>query len=499
MNVQQLLNNIKSFGIKPLTEGLSATRIQQFEKKDKRILKAAQDALNRMKALMKEFPELSNKTEEELVQILPQYIKNFYPPESKTPYVPLAACGPWVVTVAGALVYDTGGYGMLGFGHNPQNILSALSTEQVMANVMTPSFSQYRCLNKLREAIGIGKECPYTHFIFMNSGSEAVEVSTRICDAHSKILTDKGGKYEGRKIVTVSAVKSFHGRTGKAARISNSSLNTYRKHLASFRRIDDVLAVTLNRKDELEAVFSRVSNGEIYIDALYLEPVQGEGCPGYSITAEYFELARKLTKETSAFLVIDSIQAGLRCQGVLSVVDYPGFENLEPPDMETFSKALNGGQFPLSVLALSKKAAALYKRGIYGNTMTTNPRALDIITTVLEETTNEQFIKKVRQAGEIFLAKLGELKERYPEIILNVQGTGLLLSARIADHIPVVGRNSLEQMIRKRGVNIIHGGKNYLRFTPVFDISEDEINLIICVIQDVLEEVSKKGLSQDGS
>ena len=63
---------------------------------------------------------------------------------------------------------------------------------------------------------------------------------------------------------------------------------------------------------------------------------------------------------------------------MLSIVDYPGFEGVEAPDMETYSKALNGGQYPLSVLAVNERAANLYRKGVYGNTMTTNPRAMDI-------------------------------------------------------------------------------------------------------------------------
>ena len=75
--------------------------------------------------------------------------------------------------------------------------------------------------------------------------------------------------------------------------------------------------------------------------------------------------------------MVDSIQAGLWGQGCLSIVDYVGFEDCAPPDMETWSKALNAGQYPLSVVGLSGRAANLYSVGIYGNTMTTNPRALE--------------------------------------------------------------------------------------------------------------------------
>ena len=64
---------------------------------------------------------------------------NFYPEDGVNPYVALAARGPWVVTLKGAVIYDAGGYGMLPFGHTPKGVLEALARPQVMANVMTPS------------------------------------------------------------------------------------------------------------------------------------------------------------------------------------------------------------------------------------------------------------------------------------------------------------------------------------------------------------------------
>ena len=47
--------------------------------------------------------------------------------------------GPWVVTLKGAVLYDAGGYGMLGFGHTPDAVLEAMARPQVMANIMTPA------------------------------------------------------------------------------------------------------------------------------------------------------------------------------------------------------------------------------------------------------------------------------------------------------------------------------------------------------------------------
>src|SRR3546814_12151593 len=108
----------------------------------------------------------------------------------------------------------------------------------------------------------------------------------------------------------------------------------------------------------------------------------------------------------STLWLVDSIQAGLRAHGGLSITDYPGFEKLPAPDMETFSKALNAGQYPLSVLAVGNRAAGLYRKGIYGNTMTANPRALDVALATLGEL-SDAVRQNIRERGKAFVAQPG--------------------------------------------------------------------------------------------
>ena len=144
-----------------------------------------------------------------------------------------------------------------------------------------------------------------------------------------------------------------------------------------------------NDVDALRAAFERAVHENVFIESMYIEPVQGEGSPGVAVSREFYDEARRLTLEHDALLVIDSIQAGLRAWGTLSLVDYPGFEDCAPPDMESWSKAMNAGQYPLSVLGLTERAAGEYVVGVYGNTMTTNPRALDVACAVLGMVTPE--------------------------------------------------------------------------------------------------------------
>ena len=149
--------------------------------------------------------------------------------------------------------------------------------------------------------------------------------------------------------------------------------------------------------------------------------------------------------------------------------------------METYSKALNAGQYPLSVLAMTEHASSLYRKGVYGNTMTSNPRALDVACAVLELLTPE-LRQNIRLRGEEFLVKLRALQEELGDRITGVQGTGLLFSAELdGSRFKAYGVDSIEEYMRFHGLNVIHGGENSLRFTPNFDMSREEVQLIIDV------------------
>jgi len=281
---------------------------------------------------------------------------------------------------------------------------------------------------------------------------------------------------------------SFHGRTDRPALYSDSSRKVYQQHLASYRDETSVLTVAPYDADALQAVFAEAGRQGWFIEAMFLEPVMGEGDPGRSVPPDFYALARRLTREHGSLLLIDSIQAGLRATGCLSIVDYPGFEHMDAPDMETWSKALNAGQYPLSILALTSETAAIYRRGTYGNTMTANPRALDVACAVLAQLTPE-LRANIRARGREALDKLRALQtELGPDVITAVQGTGLLFSCELAPRFKCYGAGSIEEWLREHGIGVIHGGANSLRFTPHFAITGAELELMTSMVGQALRD-----------
>ncbi len=412
---------------------------------------------------------------------------NFYAQDEVNRYVAVAAQGPWIITLKGAVIYDCGGYGMLGLGHAPQAILAAMNQSQVMANVMTPSISQMTLIDCLRKEIGHTRAdaAPFARFLCLNSGSEAVSMAARISDVNARVMTDPGGGHAGKPVRSASLQGSFHGRTDRPARYSDSSMKNYRRYLASFRDTEELLTIAPNNIKSLEAAFRQAEDQGFFIEAFFMEPVMGEGNPGLSITPEFYQRARELTAEHGCLLLVDSIQAGLRARGVLSIVDYPGFQDLAPPDMEVYSKALNAGQFPLSVLAMSATTAALYHKGLYGNTMTSNPRSADVACAVLDNFT-PQIRDNIVTRGQQLVEGLRSLAKQLDGAITDVQGTGLLLSCQLDTRFKCSGANSTEEYLRQNGLGVIHGGVNSLRYTPGFLISEAEVELILERTRDAL-------------
>jgi len=482
------LGTLRQLGGKPLTTGLSDDVIERFADSDPRLGQAIDDALSALDGWREAYPDLVGLDETDLKAALQSGYVNFYADDCVNPYVALAARGPWIVTAKGAVLHDSGGYGMLGLGHAPDVVLQAMNQPHVMANIMTPSFSHQRFFDALKAEIGHRRDngCPFSRFLCMNSGSEAVTVASRIADINAKRMTDPGGPKAGYKLHRLSLSGSFHGRTDRPARFSDSTRKTYAQHLASYRGEDTLITVEPNNIEHLQQVFDWADKNRVFIEAMFMEPVMGEGNPGMAVTPEFYAEARRLTAEHGTLLLMDSIQAGLRTQGVLSVVDYPGFEGLDAPDLETYSKALNAGQYPLSVLAMNESAAGLYRKGVYGNTMTANPRALDVGTAVLGQITPE-LRNNIVDRGREFLDKFRRLADELGGRITRVQGTGLLFSVELdSSSYKAYGEGSTEEYLRMHGINVIHGGANSLRYTPPFGISPAEIDLIVEATRDAL-------------
>jgi 4-aminobutyrate aminotransferase-like enzyme len=128
---------------------------------------------------------------------------------------------------------------------------------------------------------------------------------------------------------------------------------------------------------------------------------------------------------------------------------------------------------------MNERAAGLYRKGVYGNTMTSNPRALDVACAVLDFLTDD-LRQNIRERGAECAEKLQALQAELGDRITGVQGTGLLFSVGLdGSRFKSYGSQSIEEYMRIHGINVIHGGENSLRFTPHFRMTSEEVDLVI--------------------
>jgi 4-aminobutyrate aminotransferase-like enzyme len=111
---------------------------------------------------------------------------------------------------------------------------------------------------------------------------------------------------------------------------------------------------------------------------------------------------------------------------------------------------------------------------------------LETAVAVLDSITPE-LRQNIRDRGVEFVDKLNALSEELPGCITKVQGTGLLVSAELdPSRFQVVGFDQVEVWCRRNGLGVIHGGQNALRYTPHFNITSEEIDLIIDITRQAI-------------
>ena len=133
MKMLEKLNAMRAHGGAIQTHGLDDETVQRFAQQDERLGMAVDAAYTDFLALLEEEPELMALPEADLAARIQEGFVNFYPTDAINPYVALAGSGPWIISSRGAVLFECGGYGMLGAGHAPEAALNAMNKPHIMA------------------------------------------------------------------------------------------------------------------------------------------------------------------------------------------------------------------------------------------------------------------------------------------------------------------------------------------------------------------------------
>ena len=296
--------------------------------------------------------------------------------------------------------------------------------------------------------------------IFQNSGTEATEVAIKVARRYFYSI----GKPNKNRILCIK--NSFHGRTLAAIFASGSKKMTegFGPKIAGFDHF---------KFGDHESLKNKINKNTA---AIMIETIMGEG--GIKVIPDWcLRELRKLCDKKKILLILDEVQCGVARSG-----DFFAFEKSKvKPDIVPIAKGIGGG-FPIGAVLMNKKVATGIIPGSHGSTFGGNPLAMSVGNTVMDIVSNKKFLKNVKNLSRYFFLNLNKIKHKYPNIIKDIRGKGLLIGIQLYKD----PNRFIKKLMDKRLLTI-RAAENIIRILPPLNVKKKEIDISIKIISKVCE------------
>lgn len=372
--------------------------------------------------------------------------KDFFHTYKRLPVVIEKGEGCFLYTDKGEKILDMfGGLAVNVLGYNHPLINRAIE-EQIKKYIHLSNFfyqeKTIQLADKLLELSGFEK------VFFSNSGTEACEAAIKVV---RKFFLGT------RKKVLISFSGSFHGRTMGAL-----SLTARKKYREQFKPLlPDVKHLEFNSTQDLE------NNIDDSTAGVFIECIQGEGGVN-DVSKDFVRKINELKRKFEFLVIADEIQSGVGRTGRLHAFEHFGLD----ADVVILAKGIGGG-LPLGAILGNKRVKDVFDYGEHGSTFGGNPVAASCGVVIFSELENG-LMKRVDELGKYLTGRLTELKNKFPDVIKEIRGKGLMLGVELSGPGEPVANRLMEQ-----GVLVNCTNQNVLRLLPPYVITESDIDLFI--------------------
>ena len=300
------------------------------------------------------------------------------------------------------------------------------------------------------------------YVMFQNSGAEATEAAIKVARRYFYSI----GKPHKNRILCVK--NSFHGRTIAAIFASGSKKMTegFGPKVSGFDHFSFGDHRSLKKKITKNTA------------AIMVEPIMGEG--GINVIPDFcLRELRKLCNKKKILLILDEVQCGISRSG-----DFFAFEQSKvKPDIVPIAKGIGGG-FPIGAILMNKKVAAGMTPGTHGSTFGGNPLAMAVGNAVMDIVSTKQFLNNVKKSSKYFLSNLNKLKEKYPKIIKEIRGRGLLIGIQLYKD-----QSHFIKKLMDNKLLTIRAADHVVRVLPPLNVKKKEIDQALKIINKVCAEL----------
>ena len=297
---------------------------------------------------------------------------------------------------------------------------------------------------------------------FTNSGTEAIECALKTA---RKFHTANG---QPERVEIFGFDGSFHGRSYAAVNASGNP-----SYVEGFGpRLPGYTQLTFGDFDAIKEAVAKPTTA-----AVIIEPVQGEG-GARAMSVEDLNELRRLTREAGVILIYDEVQCGMGRTGKLFAYEWASDA---APDIMCVAKALGGG-FPVGACLATNEAAKGMTVGVHGSTFGGNPLAMAVGKAAFDTINTDEILDNVRQVAGYFVQQLNGLKDRFPDVIVDIRGKGFLIGIKL---IP----NNREFMVLARDEKLLvaGGGDNCVRLLPPLNLTVEEASEAIAKLEKACE------------
>lgn len=364
----------------------------------------------------------------------------------------------------GPYVYDTKGKKYIDFlagiavnvvGHNYKPLVDAVSkqaSKMIHCSNLYYTEVQVEAAEKLKKLSGMDK------VFFGNSGAEANEGAIKLARKYATNI-------DPEKIQIISALHSFHGRT--LATLTATGQDHYHHGFGPLPAGFDYVPY-----NDIQALEAKMSDKTC---AVMLEAIQGEG--GVHVPdPDYLPKVRALCDKYNAVLIFDEVQCGMGRTGTFFGCQQFGVK----PDIVTLAKGLAGG-VPIGAFMATDKVANAFHAGDHGSTFGGNPLACVASCVVLDALIDGNLMENAKEIGAYLQSKFEEYKAKYPNLIKEVRGRGLILGMELTRPGREIANECLDY-----GAIINCTAGNVLRFVPPLNITKAHVDELISVLDKVL-------------
>jgi len=297
---------------------------------------------------------------------------------------------------------------------------------------------------------------------FQNSGTEATEASIKI----ARKYFHKIGKSEKNRIITCQG--SFHGRTLAALFAANNP-----KHTEGFGpKVEGFDQVPFADHEAIKKAINKNTA------AIMIETIMGEG--GIKVVPDFcLKGLRELCDKHEILLILDEVQSAYRT-GSFFAFEQSGIT----PDIVPIAKGIGGG-FPLGACLVTKKVSVGMTPGTHGSTFGGNPLAMAVGNAVLDVIFEKDFLQNVKKKGEYFDIALNKIKNKYPKIIGEIRGIGLMKGLKM-----LVDNTEFIKKLMNQKMLTIKAEENVIRVFPPLVVKNNELDEAISKIEAACEEMS---------